>query len=537
MAPKRAPLAVPTSFPLRDALRIPSASPSLLKCLLRLSRASLLTLVLEWLEESNLRSCKPYLQYISDDENEEEEEEGPYPPAQSVEELRELYEELLDRKGGKREIIDRILEGDWRHGLSLRQLAMLDMRWLNDDNHPTTLRWTALSLTCTTPSKRGEELPQLPRISPTTMLLNLQREIGGLMKAHYHIHRFKDMPLTLLRIAVADTPYNTSSQHTLIHAMQMQPLFVAFPDNAPYIYISAPAGHDLHKMLLHALPLALSKPHERYKLVATALSTKTLAAMLAMRGGGRANNAQGGWAVYADDNVDGDPLDSVSAQKRKAFEQGLPIRQGKENAAIYGWNNAAGEVKKRKRDATPSSSLMLAESTNTIHQPKPFPSEHQSPRSRRHLLASSRFGTSAVPTDRKGIETLTIRIEEKHPLPGAADVSDSEADRDGLVTAAPAPQRKRPSRGRRSLLSNLEHESVASANDEQLPRHRQPQHQAEEWRTTLKLSLMGSHVFAGIRKLVEIGAVDGNRMPGWMTGQGGVSDAVVREGKIVGISG
>lgn len=48
---------------------------------------------------------------------------------------------------------------------------------------------------------------------------------------------------------------------------------------------------------------------------------------------------------------------------------------------------------------------------------------------------------------------------------------------------------------------------------------------------TVSLSFTGSDVIGGIRRLAELGIVDLERMPSWMTGEEGVSMAVVRGGK------
>lgn len=54
----------------------------------------------------------------------------------------------------------------------------------------------------------------------------------------------------------------------------------------------------------------------------------------------------------------------------------------------------------------------------------------------------------------------------------------------------------------------------------------------EEQGKGIRVGFQGRHVFAGIRQLVEMGVVSGEKMPGWMTGDGNVSVGVVREGRI-----
>ncbi|KAI4141456.1 MAG: hypothetical protein LQ340_007646, partial [Diploschistes diacapsis] len=136
--PTRSSLTLPTTSSLLSTHKLPSSHPSVTKTLLRLSRPSLLKLAREWLKPHNQSTCRPVL-------GERENETGSfYDPAYSLEELQETYSELEKRKGGKREVVDRILEGDWRDGLSLRQIAMTDTQYFLD--HPTSQRWVALKL-------------------------------------------------------------------------------------------------------------------------------------------------------------------------------------------------------------------------------------------------------------------------------------------------------------------------------------------------------------------------------------------------------
>lgn len=168
-----------------------------------------------------------------------------------MEDLQELYQELQTQKGNKRELIDRILEGDWRHGLSLYQLAMVETRYMLD--HPTSLRWQALRLT-----KQSDHVNQrnnrdkderLPHFQSQTFLQSLQREIGPIIKAHYYFSRGGGLPMTLLRVQMLDMPYNTQRALQDITSRQAvsapletaKSLFIGFPDAAPFIYASMAA--------------------------------------------------------------------------------------------------------------------------------------------------------------------------------------------------------------------------------------------------------------------------------------------------------
>ncbi|KAL1641169.1 chromosome loss-related protein [Diplodia intermedia] len=238
-------LTVPTNAALPHIQRLPADSPDVAKTLSRLSRQSLLELVLEWLDKKNRAFCKPYLMRASDDD---EDEESPYAPATSEEEIVEAYKELKGRKGGKREVADRIVEGDWRHGITLYQLAMAETRYLLD--HPNSLRWNALQLSKVTGSggSSAEDnievidestATSLPRFNATTFVLNLQKEVAPVTKAHYYITRVKAFGISLLRVHIHDSPYNQPLPGAASTASEgSKSVFLVFPDDSPYVYVS-----------------------------------------------------------------------------------------------------------------------------------------------------------------------------------------------------------------------------------------------------------------------------------------------------------
>ena len=477
----RAHVRAPTSASLPNTLRIPSTSPSLVKTLARLSRASLLDLVLEWLEDGNVSSFPPFLDrqkaarllYDSIEFDVNDGISSPYPAAGSVEEARSVYTNLQERKGAKREVIDRILEGDWRHGITLRQLAMVDMRYM--DEHPSRLRWTAMELTRLDNNNDNIDDPvsgHLPRISASTFLANLQREISPLIKSHYHMTRSSSLPLLFVRIFMTDSPYQYPRQSSELSTDSSKIIYLAFPDSSPFVYTSLASSfpfsspsfsrsttaaavvdtRNLRRIVAEAIPKALSRPHQRYSLRPTALSAKNLSALLALRGPGRSNNANGAFSIFADAVVEGSPLDprpadSVSPEEYLGDDEREKLDEDVNDTE---WPTMPSSSKKRKR---------------AIH---------------------SRFGTvgtlSSAPLDRLDVKLLD-------PPPPSSSSSSTTA-------AAAAP------------FNNI-----------------------DPSRPVLSLTFSGSDVISGIRKLAELGVVDPERMPSWMTGEEAVSVASVRRGK------
>ncbi|EYE97856.1 CENP-N/CHL4 family protein [Aspergillus ruber CBS 135680] len=452
----------PTTASLPSTLYIPSTSPSVSKSFNKLSRQALLDLVFQWLDDNNVESFPPYLERDQvENTDPDDEETSPYPAEQTIDDVRNAYQDLQDRKGGKREVIDRVLEGDWRHGITLRQLAMVDICYMED--HPASLRWTALELA----RLDGVEDTQtddvsvcLPRIHASTFLKNLQQLIAPLVKAHYHLARSNSLPLTFLRILVTNSPYQHPRQQPEVLMDSSRVIYIAFPDSCPYIYTSiSSAGsktstsattavgtdtRSLQRIVRDAIPKALSRPQERYTLKATSLSAKSLQALLSLRGPSRSNAANGAFSIFADAVVEGSPLDPRPANTV------LP-----------------GEYMNRREDGKENERTEDGDTKNAdTHIPK-----------KRKLAVHSRFGTSgslsSAPLDRFDVRIL-----------------DSPSGRDN-------------------------------------------QEPSEDSQPTLSLTFAGNDVISGIRKLAELGIVDAERMPSWMTGEEGVSVAVVHQGKRV----
>ncbi|RMZ76207.1 hypothetical protein DV737_g4926, partial [Chaetothyriales sp. CBS 132003] len=326
-------------------------APTLVKSLSRLSASSLIDLCLQWLDMRD--HCTPYLQ-SNRSLNESEEEDYLFPPAQSVDELRKIYKDLRASNADKSHIIDRIIDGDWRRGLSLQQLAMVDFALLGQSD--TALRWSALKLT---PLQIDESLPKgieeratkrrkvnasassslspptLPSMQPSTFVAALKSHISPLVKAHYHLHRLPaPYNLSIVRIYISSrcafAPTAANVPRSARHATDAsRVVYIALPESCRYVYISltnsaaprsaactaskdkpkksgAPphAPMDLASMkrcILESIPKAFSRPHERWALEATKLTAKSLHAICALRGSGRPGTAGGAYSPFSTD--------------------------------------------------------------------------------------------------------------------------------------------------------------------------------------------------------------------------------------------
>jgi len=519
-------ISIPTTGRLPSALRVDPSNPAVSKILNRLSRTSLLSIALDWLDENNQSLAAPYLRPAEAD-NDSEDDDDFNPPARSLPALQELYADLQVRKGSKREVIDRITEGDWRRGLSLYQLAMADLQYLYD--HPLSQRWTAYRIVPLKPhnpdADADDNMPSvedkqslvIPRFHPSTFLNALQAQVPPDVKAHYNFDRHRTLPLLLLRIFILDSPYNTplglrSSSTTTFDTSRT--VYIAFPDASPHVFISKPqslsttAGatggesKSLRTLIVEGIPKALSRPRQRVTLKATGLMTRNLTELLDRKGAQRTNAAGGGWGVYADEKTKESPLDTV-----------LPTPPLSEEDSHSSEGRGRG---KRER-------LLSA----------PERKEERA-RKRARLVAKARFGESGRLEDGKGVERVDIVVDDPFHVDSRDDGEDErrrsgedrdEADEDEEIQW----ERRASSKGGRKSRADA---------DVEMEVEKEPGGDGgEAWRPYVRLTFHGSHVFAGIRQLVEHGIIDGERMPGWMTGEEGVTVGAVRSGRIRGYKG
>lgn len=462
-----------------------------MKILGKLSRQVLLNLALLWLDDRYITSFPPYLQ-PEEGLGAEDDEALPYPAAETVEEVRHAYEDLQERKGGKREVLERILEGDWRHGITLRQLAMADLKYMDD--HPASLRWTALELSridsrgkLASPSQSTPDdwSSNIPRTHAATFVKALQHEIAPLVKAHYHLSRSSKLPLTFLRILVVDSPYQNPRQSPETFTDSSRIMYVAFPDSCPYVYTSitstgskaaapttssiATDPRSLQRLVRDAIPKALSRPQERYTLKPTSLAAKNLPTLLALRGPGRLTSANGAFSIFADTALEGSPLDPRPANTVPAEEH---MRGGHKPVALENKENGHGpEPPQEAAPVDPAHKRKSGGSVPVLLSPTS---------KKRRLAVDARFGSAGSSLTPAPLDRLDVRLLDP---PAPTDEEDIEAG----TSSGPSP--------------------------------------------AVSLTFTGSDVIGGIRKLAELGIVDAERIPAWMTGEEGVSMAVVRGGK------
>ncbi|KAI1626408.1 centromere protein Chl4/mis15/CENP-N [Exophiala viscosa] len=388
-------------------------APVLAKSLNRLSRDTLIDLALDWLQHD--RCATPYLT-SNRRLFEADEEDYLHTPAESIEALRRTYKSLQkdSRLGTKRDVIDRIVDGDWRRGLSLHQHAMIDFAYL--EQNEAALRWSALRLVpldsaeemsddsdSQPPKKkcwisRNEHTPRYPQISAQSFLSALKKEISPMVKAHYHLHRMSSYQnLDIVRVYI--TPSSTfRARRTTIprnvrHAVEAgRVMYIAFPGSCPYVYISlcgasvssgrAKGARDskgrvmakvdmaaMKKIVLEAIPKAFSRPQERWALESTKLNARSLKSICELRGNQKPGSAGGAYSSFSEPSrdIDGNSIDLQQEPDQRAslleVEKRFGTMTGQHHAALDRVHIKLEKDIQRDKDNSPD---VLGEEAATI---------------------------------------------------------------------------------------------------------------------------------------------------------------------------
>lgn len=370
-----------------------------------------------------------------------------------------VYTNLASRK----EIVERVFEREWRDGLTMHQIAQVDMQHLLD--HPSSLKWTACELVLEEGKKPVGD--KLPKFQPVVFCKSLLEIMDPMVQCHPYYTTHPTLPLTIVRLSLHN-PYPLPT----IPPPANQIFYLAVPTSSPHLFFT-PQRSKLADICRKSLPIALSSQHRRYDIVSTALSAKTLEALLARKGCERGDlGAGGGWSVFAVEGegaVEGDPLETSRPRKRRSLDADMDEIN-------------TGDGKKRKR------------------------------------IAEERFGKSATVGDGSGLERVEVKLREVWPrgneVPGVLGVVDGNAGKG------------RKGRPKKDVASNTNDED-APLIDEHAP------WKGKSWMPNVDVVLEGTHVFAGVRTLVEEGVFDGEKIPTWMTGEEGKSVGMVKGGTIL----
>lgn len=150
-------------------------------------------------------------------------------------------------------------------------------------------------------------------------------------------------------------------------------------------------------------------------------------------------------------------------------------------------------------------------------------------RKRWKRIAHGRFGRSGLEGDGCGIERFEVRIDDAFPKSVKGELivaNESDQLQDWSEKNQQKVTVKASSKSNRKKRPSMLDKTPSDERDES-------QVETNTWKPDVRISFQGAHIFAGIRKLVEQGIVDGEKMPGWMTGEAGVSIGVIKHDRMM----
>ncbi|MCJ1350920.1 MAG: hypothetical protein MMC33_000902 [Icmadophila ericetorum] len=560
--PPRTRVAIPATNALKDSDLVPSKSQIVSKALDKISRAGVFELVQTWLKDDAPPACAPLLA-----EDDTVEVEGDYAPADTVKELRNVYEKLDVEKATKNEVIDRIREGDWHHGISIFQLATVDMQHLAE--HPMFLTWKAYKIVLRSVVKAsdrvGHKKPKVPRLDTRSMIKSVQPYLAAMARAYCNIASVPSPSVKILRVQVFDTPYSVSRSRSKFDITELPNSFITvytvIPENSDHIFMASKTERSgglsktfqpehISRIIVDALARGISKQYERYKFKSVSLSSQNLEALIAQSSGGVTAPLGGGWS-FIDGGFEGSPLQmslTINSKKRKKDEKEAPEI------------DAPSETAPSKR---PRVNIPQTRSRPTTEKGRAWAKIH--------------FRDTALPDDGKGLESLSVRIEEPFVFPSSTGRRSTISPANDTVSKpserfqnerpwsasrkfgpglGPTPESKGLPHDKSSQRRTTQQTRQYSASPPPLPSgpppaadctalDSQPVNFSSDleppetppptpFNPTVQITFHGTHVFAGVRTLVETEVIEGKTMPKWMAGSEGFSRGVVREGRLVG---
>ncbi|KAK9450150.1 centromere protein Chl4/mis15/CENP-N [Limtongia smithiae] len=444
--------------------------------LMRMSRDTLIELVMGWLDlEDNMN----WPHHIGeDDEDERRYEDLEYEDIQerrrkraigedenynaicrdAVMAVRGAYEFMQEARYSKKEITERMVNVDWSRGFNMRQVANIEFEYLFEK--PLCMKWTASAVSLISPNSTGSHDKErmsavlglrpasLSTVHAPTFVKHLKRALHSLIDNHVHVIQHRTLPLALVRIQLHDS-------RTKAMQRGRYTVFCAIPVSPQHIF-NTPFLNPFQTILRECIETSISMPGLQVRLEATSLTARSLETLLSMRTTNRMATALGGWSVYARNEVDASPLES--AEKVVA-------------------DQIAAEAKE-----------LDAEQDHEV-------SGTETRRNKRARTIDARFGAVAVETENPEVVGTTSTSSTVQVAPETA----------------------------------LTHVEFRVENDCEVGRP------GETITVTPKVRMVfdGTHVFEGLRLLAQKGCINTSKMPQWMTGELGVSVGVISRGDLV----
>lgn len=374
-------------------------------------------------------------------------------------------------KWKKSKLVDRMLFEYWANGLNLLQLAQIDCQLIVDN--PNSYFWTL----STVKNAWGEQVPL--SLDPPLFLKRLARELSKIFMSYIYVCTHPNLPLVLIRIQVFDLlPSSKQSSKRLAtqraHITSHKPYFLAVPMNSPHL-IHSPGNDLVSEIVLQVVESSLAdSPRDLLLLDTPKLqkAVRSLESMHILKGVSRFANSLGPWIPYADGEADISPL--ANFEDHPALASTVDICSSAEErlekmANIRFKGTPSGEIK----------SDVLFEDNKSL-------------RKRRR------------PDEEKDDESLLSRHAKKSRFSTVAPIRYAEF-----------------------TIKNRIGESNKTTNAD------------DDQSSNVVMKLVGTDVFAGLHELAtktikhEDSVVIPERLPGWLTGEEGLSCGIIKNGVFI----
>lgn len=369
-------------------------------------------------------------------------------------------------KWKKAKLVDRILFEYWPNGLNLLQLAQIDCQLIVDN--PNAYYW----ILSTVKDAWGAQASL--SLDPLLFLNRLARELGKMFMSYIYVCTHPNMPLILIRIQVFDLlPFGRQSSRNpemqKSHITSHKPYFLAVPMNSPHL-IHSPGNDLVSEIVLQVVESSLSKsPREvlRLETPSSQKAVRSLESMHTLKGCSRFANSMGPWIPYADGEADISPLASLE-----------------DHPVILSQSEVCSSAEEKLLKS--ANIRFKGTASGTIKSDVLF-EDNKSLRKRRKLHTE----------DEEGLPPRTIRKSQ-------------------FASIAP-----------------IRFAEFTIQND--LPSHEHSNEDANGPSNVI-LKLVGNDVFAGLHELATKSTdpkklvVDPSKLPGWLTGEEGISCEFIRNG-------
>lgn len=368
----------------------------------------------------------------------------------------------------KNRIIDKILFEYWPDGLNLLQLAQIDCQLIVDNSN------AYLWVLSTARDAWGAETPLA--LDPQTFLALLARLLSRIFMCYIYVCTHPSMPLVLIRIQVFDLLPGGKGRKPRAgpertHITSHKPYFLAVPMNSPHV-IHTPGNDIVSEVVLQTVEASLGSARSLVTLDTPKAQkpVRSLESMHILKGCSRFANCMGAWTPYADGEADISPLAN--------FEQHSVNR------------------------------LDMTRISN-------------SPETSAHQLANIRFKGTAdgrIVSERKFDHTKPVKRRRLEDSDGS---DNNEVSNENSNDSSAAGSSKRPKQSQYASIAPIR---LAEYEIQELWGPDEVSH--------VTLRLVGNDVFAGLHELAAgQNVADAATIPGWLTGEEGLSCGVVRGGR------